>query len=187
MIKKVIIGVMGPGLESPRLESPRLESPKLDTPGKEFHKKVLADAYLLGKLFAVEGWLTLSGGRNVGVMDAVSRGAKEHGGMTIGILPDEHKDHMSSFIDIPILTGMGSARNNINVLTADIVVACGMGAGTLSEIALAIKAGKAVIMLHVTEEGGAFLHSLDKQQLLHTAYSAFEVKNKISELLDVNT
>ncbi|MBU0766003.1 MAG: TIGR00725 family protein [Bacteroidetes bacterium] len=126
MKQNTIIGVMGPGNPDPA--------------DKE-------NAYCLGKLIAANGWILLNGGRNCGVMDASARGAKENGGLTVGILPDEDKNRMSDYIDIPVLTGMGSARNNINVLSSDIIVACGISAGTASEIALALKAGKTVIFL----------------------------------------
>jgi uncharacterized protein (TIGR00725 family) len=104
-------------------------------------------AYQLGALIAQEGWILLNGGRNCGVMDASARGAKEAGGLTVGILPDPDLRNTSAFIDIPILTALGSGRNNINVLTSDVIIACRGGAGTLSEIALAVKAGKSVILM----------------------------------------
>ena len=81
-------------------------------------------------------------------MDASARGAKEHNGLTVGILPDRHKDLASSYIDIPIVTGMGDGRNIINVLSSDIVVALPGRSGTISEIALALKNGKKVILLN---------------------------------------
>lgn len=54
---------------------------------------------------------------------------------------------MCDAVDIAIITGMGNARNNINVLSSHVVIACGMGAGTAAEVALAVKAGKPVILL----------------------------------------
>lgn len=106
-------------------------------------------AFHLGQLIAKHGWVLLNGGRNCGIMDASAKGAKSAGGLTIGILPDDNTGRVSDFIDIPILTGMGSARNAINVLSSDIVVACSGGAGTVSEIALALKAGKTVVLLNM--------------------------------------
>ncbi len=126
--RKAIIGVMGPG-EGASKEDTHI-------------------AFELGKGIAREGWVVLSGGRNAGVMDAVSRGAKTSGGLVVGVLPGEDAKNMSRFVDIPILTGLGSARNNINVLSSDIVIACGAGLGTISEIALALKAGKKVGLLN---------------------------------------
>lgn len=126
-MSKPIIGVMGPGNGATQKE--------------------INDAYELGKLIAEQNWVLLTGGRNVGVMNAASKGAKEANGLTVGILPSENKKGMSEFVDIPICTGMGSARNNINVLSSDVVVACGSGAGTTSEMMLALKAQKPLILL----------------------------------------
>lgn len=105
------------------------------------------NAYRLGALIASQGWMLLNGGRNTGTMHASARGAYEAGGWTIGVLPDGHTENASEFIRIPICTGMGSGRNVINVLSSDVIVACTGGAGTLSEIALALKHGKPVITL----------------------------------------
>lgn len=89
-------------------------------------------------------------------MDAVSRGARERGGTTIGILPTSDPSSASDGVEIAIFTGMGQARNNINVLSSAIVVACGMGAGTAAEVALAIKAQKPIILLGVETEALSF-------------------------------
>ena len=103
----------------------------------------------LGQLIAAEGWVLLNGGRRAGIMDASARGAFEQGGLTVGILPDDDTRDMSPFIQIPILTGMGSARNTINALSSRVMVACPGGAGTLSEIALALKHGRAVVLMNM--------------------------------------
>ncbi|RJQ68491.1 MAG: TIGR00725 family protein [Desulfobacteraceae bacterium] len=107
----------------------------------------LQSAYRLGALIAGQGWILLNGGRNVGIMSASACGAAEHGGLTVGILPDDNPAQAGEYIRIPICTGMGSARNVINVLSSDIVVACQGGAGTVSEIALALKHGKPIITM----------------------------------------
>jgi uncharacterized protein (TIGR00725 family) len=123
------------------------------------------NAYTLGEEIARAGWIVLSGGRNVGVMDAVSRGAKQAGGLTIGILPNRGAA-MSAAIDIPIITDMGNARNNINVLSSQVVIACGMGAGTASEIALALKANKPVILLTDDAVSQRFFKQLGGEQVV---------------------
>ncbi len=117
-------------------------------------------AFLLGKLIAEQGWVLLTGGRKAGVMDAASKGAKEAGGLTIGILPTAETDAISEAVDIPIITEMQNARNNINVLSSNIVIACGMGAGTASEVALAIKSQKKVILLCDDNVAKAFFKNL---------------------------
>ena len=123
-------------------------------------------AFRLGEAIARAGWAVLSGGRGVGVMQEVNRGAKQVvGSLTIGILPDATA-RASEFADVQIITGMGNARNNINVLSSDVIVACGTGgAGTVSEIALAIKADKPVILLACEEPGKTFFQSLKAQRL----------------------
>jgi hypothetical protein len=98
-------------------------------------------------MVAERGWVLLTGGRATGVMDAASRGAREAGGLVIGVLPDADIVGASEHLDVAIRTGMGDARNVINVLSSDVVIALPGGVGTLSEVALALAAGKAVIVL----------------------------------------
>jgi uncharacterized protein (TIGR00725 family) len=133
--------------------------------GKQATPTDVQTAYKLGEEIARAGWIVLSGGRNVGVMDAVSRGAKQAGGLTIGILPNRGAA-MSAAIDIPIITDMGNARNNINVLSSRVVIACGMGAGTASEIALALKANKPVILLTDDTVSQRFFKQLGGEQVV---------------------
>jgi len=106
------------------------------------------DARCLGGLIAKEGWILLNGGRASGIMEASARGAKENSGLTLGILPGANSDWASEYIDIPVLTGAGLARNYINVLTSKVVVALPGKTGTISEIALALNIGKKVISLN---------------------------------------
>jgi uncharacterized protein (TIGR00725 family) len=124
-------------------------------------------AYELGSLVAAEGWVLLNGGRAAGVMDASARGARDGGGLTVGVLPDCEHGAESDAIDIAVLTGMGDARNAINVLSSDAVIACEGGAGTLSEIALALKSGRPVIAMGF-DTGGA-LGEWVARGLLHSA------------------
>jgi uncharacterized protein (TIGR00725 family) len=130
-------------------------------PGRKASDVALLGAYQLGRLIALKGWILLTGGRSAGVMDAASRGAKEAGGITVGILPTSDAESLSEAVDIPIITGLGQARNNINVLSSRVVFACGMGAGTASEVALALKARKPVILLYSAPAAEAFFKSLD--------------------------
>lgn len=127
-------------------------------------------AFELGKRIAEQGWILLSGGRNKGVMDAINRGAKSADGLTVGILPAKDNSNTSEFVDIPIITGMGSARNPINILSSSVVIVCGMGPGTASEAALALKEKKHLILLTENQAGKDFFNSLDKDHV-HIANS----------------
>ncbi|MGI0487483.1 TIGR00725 family protein [Pantanalinema rosaneae CENA516] len=138
-----IIGVMGPG------EQATVQDQQV--------------AYDLGYQIAQAGWVVLTGGRNTGVMEAASRGAKAAGGLTIGILPTRDRRQMSTAVDLAIVTDLGNARNNINVLSSEVVIACGMGAGTAAEVALAIKAGKPMILLNTALEFQQFFLQLSNQ------------------------
>jgi len=117
-----------------------------------------ADAAFVGRLIAEQGWITLSGGRDAGVMAAVSEAARAAGGLTVGILPGKDRAEVSPHVLVPICTGLGDARNAVNVASADVVVAVlrDAGAGTVSEIALACKAGKPVLLLGATATDAAF-------------------------------
>ena len=162
-MRRPVIGVMGAGKPSPGS---------------------LAAAHELGKLLAERGWIVLTGGRPVGVMAAASAGAKlVPGSLTLGILPcatgGEGPD-----VDVAIFTGMGDARNAINVLTSDVVVACGAeGPGTVSEIALALKAEKPVILLGASPAAGAFFSDLRTPGRLLQAAQPADVVRLIEEEL----
>jgi len=80
-------------------------------------------------------------------MEAACRGAKSAGGLTVGILPGDDRRSANPHVDVPVVTGMGHARNAIVVKTAQAVIAVDGSYGTLSEIALALQNGIAVIGL----------------------------------------
>ena len=101
-------------------------------------------ARAVGRAIAESGHTLVCGGRG-GVMEAAARGAKDGGGVTIGILPDYDPTLANQFIDFPIPTGLGHARNAIVVSSGVSVIAIGGGFGTLSEIGLALKMGKRVV------------------------------------------
>lgn len=161
-MRKKIIGVMGPGDLATETD--------------------IKNAYNLGKLIAQEDWILLTGGRNVGVMDAVNKGAKEAGGLTIGVLPSNNTKNVSDAVDIAIMTDMGNARNNINVLSSDVIVACGIGLGTVSEIALALKNKKPVILLNEHQDSQQFFLNLSSD-LVNIADSLDSIINIIKRLL----
>jgi len=126
---KKIIGVFGAG--------------NVTDADEEFH---LAEE--VGRLLAQRGFVVLTGGLG-GVMTAASKGARGAGGITVGILPGNGRTSpANAYIDLAIYTGMGEARNVINVKSCDAAIAIGGEYGTLSEIALALKVGCPIILLN---------------------------------------
>ena len=135
--------------------------------GENGDAKLLAMARDMGQAIAQQGWVLINGGRSSGVMDASALGARTAGGLVIGILPDESVARASRHLDVAIRTGMGDGRNNINVLSSDVVIALRGGAGTISEVALALKAGRTVIALD-WDLGPMFEHFRKVGKLLET-------------------
>ena len=107
----------------------------------------------MGRLLGGRGAVVVSGGLG-GVMEAACRGAREAGGVTVGILPGLDRAAANPYVDVALPTGLGEARNALVVRAADVLIAVGGGYGTLSEIALALKAGKRVIGLDTWEIEG---------------------------------
>lgn len=143
---KKIIGIMGPNNAS---------------------KENLKDAYELGKYMANKGFAVLTGGLNIGVQNEGLKGAKENGGLTIGIMPFNEPDQFSEYVDIPIITNMRSGRNYINVLSSDLVIACGVDKGTISEISLSLvnTAKKKVILVNAIKEANELFKVIDSENV----------------------
>ena len=118
----------------------------------EATRELYQAARWVGRLLAASGAVVVTGGRG-GVMEAASRGALAHGGITIGILPGDGPEDSpaNDYVLYPIYTGLGDARNAVIVRTAQSVIAIGGGFGTLSEIGLALKANRPVILLESWE------------------------------------
>lgn len=105
-----------------------------------------------GRLVARADGIVVCGGLG-GVMEAACRGARSAGGITVGLLPSRHRHTANPFVSVAIPTGIGELRNGLVVRAADAVVAIGGEWGTLSEIALAIKAGTPVVGLDTWDLG----------------------------------
>ena len=101
----------------------------------------------VGALLAEAGAVVVCGGMS-GVMEQVCKGAKSKGGATIGILPGTNTDDANKWIDYPICTGIGDARNSIVVQAGQAVIAIGGSYGTLSEIGHALSAKKRLVGLN---------------------------------------
>jgi uncharacterized protein (TIGR00725 family) len=107
----------------------------------------LAIAEDVGRRIAEAGAALICGGHS-GVMAAACKGASAAGGLTIGVLPGAERAAANPYVQIPIVTNMGQARNVIIVSSAHVVIAIGGENGTLSEIALALKVGTPVVGLN---------------------------------------
>ena len=109
-----------------------------------------------GREIARRGHVLVCGGRG-GVMEAACRGAREAGGHTIGILSGPDRGDANAYVEFPIVTNLGYARNAVVALSADALIAVDGSYGTLSEIALALVYGKPVIGLatwHISDDAG---------------------------------
>jgi hypothetical protein len=100
----------------------------------------------VGRELAEHDCVLVCGGRS-GVMEAACRGARSRGGHTIGILPTMDRSGMNPYVEFPIVTGLGYARNAVVVLSADAIIAVEGSYGTLSEMALALAYRKPVVSL----------------------------------------
>jgi len=131
----------------------------------------------VGELLAREGFAIVCGGLG-GVMSAACEGAKAAGGLTVGILPGREKLAANPYVDIAVPTGLGEARNALVALAGDAVIAVGGGLGTLSEIALALRAGKTVAALSSWElaethmEGAPYLRVATPEEAVAAAVAA---------------
>lgn len=114
-------------------------------------------SYRVGAAIARRGGVLFSGGRD-GVMAAVSRGAQEAGGLTIGILPGDDPTEANPYVDIPITTGLGmDSRSLVLVHAVDAVIVIGGANGTLMELSAAYHCGRPVVALGST---GGWAHRI---------------------------
>src|SRR6266571_8401647 len=116
-------------------------------PGDPVPARALRAGEEVGKLLAERGAVVVTGGLS-GVMEAVSRGAKNAGGLVIGILPGLDKRDANKYVDVAITTGMGWMRNTLVVRAADAVIMISGGIGTLNELTVAYEDKPTVILEH---------------------------------------
>ncbi len=128
MPKKICISVVGSGDE-------------------ELNPQIAKIANEVGREIASRGAVLICGGLG-GVMVEAAKGAKENGGLTVGILPGEDTGSANPFIDVALSTGLGFARNVIVAYSGDAVIAISGRLGTLSEISYALLKKKPVIGIH---------------------------------------
>lgn len=165
--RRPVIGVMGSGAPRPA---------------------TLHTARALGRLLAGAGWIVLTGGLPAGVMEAAAAGARSvPGSLTVGVLPSGPDGPVSPEIDVALFTGVGEARNVINVLSSDVVVACGVeGPGTASEVALALRLARPTVLLAADPTALAFYRALAGPGALHAADTAEAAVELIERRLGVS-
>ncbi len=136
MTRRPVIGVMG---------------------GHAHNTEAMALAEELGFRIGQEGWILLNGGRNQGVMAASAKGCRDGGGFSVGIHPDppdaSGEEDVAPDLDLVIHTGIGYARNAINILSSDVVVILPGSYGTLSEAAFAQTYNVPAILLGFDDKG----------------------------------
>ena len=115
-------------------------------------KKLRDQAAEVGRFVAEKGGVIVCGGLG-GIMEGAARGAKEGGGVTIGILPTDRAEDANDYIDYAIPSGLGEARNLLVIRTADAVIAFPGKYGTLTEMAFALQAGKPLISVNAWKLG----------------------------------
>lgn len=156
-MKRSVIAVIGQGLEDDRLNKEAEEA---------------------GSLIAEAGCVLVNGGLG-GVMRSSAKGCRSKGGLTIGMLPGVDPADANPFIDIPIPAGMGEMRNLLIVRSAAAVIAIGGGYGTLSEIAIALKASKPVIGLRTWDISEEIKKADNAREAVRMALEAVSAKGVI--------
>jgi uncharacterized protein (TIGR00725 family) len=126
----------------------------------------------VGRRLAERGAVLVCGGLG-GVMEAAARGAREVGGTTLGILPGESRAAANPWIEHAVVTGIGHARNLAVAASGDAVIAIGGEWGTASEIALARKLGRPVVLLGLGPaiEGEGIVHAASPAEAVELALS----------------
>ncbi len=143
--------------------------------GGQCDASVYQQARRVGQEIARRGGMVVCGGL-YGVMEAVCRGAKEAGGITIGVVPSDNSADANPYVDIPIATGMGIGRNIIIVRTAQVCIAINGKYGTLSEIAYALQLGKPIITLNSWDDIPGVIPASTPEEAVEVAFKQLEGK-----------
>ena len=134
-------------------------------PGEGAPLDAIAAAERAAELAVRAGWVVSCGGRNAGVMAAAARGAARGGGWSLGLLPSADAESAAPELSVALPTGLGEARNAVLAQACSAMVACGMNAGTAAEVALALKAGKPVVLIRPEPVAAEFFRSLGPAQV----------------------
>lgn len=135
-------------------------------------EQVRSAAYAVGKGIAEAGYPLICGGLG-GVMEGACQGAVDAGGLTIGVIPGDSAETANPYVMIPIVTGMGFARNALIVKSAAVLIAIEGGPGTLSEIAFALQFGVPVISLNSFDVSPDVIQVRTVEEALNQALERF--------------
>ena len=122
----------------------------------------------IGSLLAKNGYMIICGGLG-GVMEGAAKGAKDNAGMTVGIIPGENREEANPYIDFPIATGFGEARNLVVIRSSDVIIALPGKYGTLSELSFCMKLGKPVISLGTWDISEKIIKAKDPKEAVKLA------------------
>jgi uncharacterized protein (TIGR00725 family) len=145
--------------------------------GNRPESRFLALAREVGRLIAEKGGLLVCGGLG-GIMAEASRGAREKGGLTIGILPGNDPAAANPDIEVPIATGLGYTRNSLVAMNADALIAIDGEYGTLSEIAFGRIYGKPVVGLGTWDIKGV-VRAETAEEAVRLAFEAAKADAKL--------
>jgi len=146
--------------------------------GKELDPETWNLSYEVGKLIAEKNAILICGGLG-GVMEAASKGAKENGGITIGILPGNEINEANPYIDIPIASGIGYMRNLMVILNSHVVIAINGQYGTLTEIAYSLIYKKKIIGLNTWDIEG-IIKANTPEEAIKLAFKIIKTKSEES-------
>ncbi|MCF7873481.1 MAG: TIGR00725 family protein [Candidatus Omnitrophica bacterium] len=145
--------------------------------GSKCSEKAYKTAKVVGELIAQENWVLVCGG-GPGVMEAACCGAKQSGGVTVGLLPSYDGKEANNYLDIKIPTGLGFVRNTLVVRSADYIVAVDGKYGTLSEIGFALSEGKIVVGIDSWDIEGIIKKETPKDAIEEIKYHVKQKRNQ---------
>lgn len=158
-LQHLVIGVIGP---------------------RDATEQQIAAAEKIGNILGGLGLTLICGGKS-GVMEAVSKGCKEAGGLMIGILPGSVPGDANPYVSIPISTGLGEARNMVIAKAARVLVAVGGSYGTLSEVAYGLHFSKSVIGVEGAADVEGVVHAKTADKAVDLALEALLASAPMTE------
>lgn len=148
-------------------------------------------AYEVGEEIGLQGAVLITGGLG-GVMEAASKGAKNRGGLVVGIIPQDEKRYANAYCDVVIPTGLGHSRNFVTAYSGDAVIVVGGGVGTAIEARVAYQKGKPIIAIRgsggtADKIGGKYLDDRQLVEVMEEENPRIAVEKVFRALTDLFT